>query len=100
MVQFCIMSLSLPPIPNILQATLPELTGLYNTRISSSLDYTPPPPYSRESKIKRSYCIAEEIKQGRGGTYRDLDRRRDSLVQLKHFQTSRSVNNALHIHGR
>ena len=41
MVQFCIMSLSLPPIPNILRATLPGLTRFCNTRISQLvvLDY-------------------------------------------------------------
>ena len=41
MVQFCIMSLSLPPIPNILRATLPRLTRFCNTRISQLvvLDY-------------------------------------------------------------
>ena len=44
MVQFCIMSLSLPPIPNILRATLPGLTRFCNTSISQLvvLDYSPP----------------------------------------------------------
>ena len=39
------MSVSLPPIPNILRATLPGLTRFCNTRISQLvvLDYKPPP---------------------------------------------------------
>ena len=92
MVQFCIMSLSLPPIPNILRATLLGLTRfLQYTDLSACtfrLHPPPPPPSSRESMIKCSYCIAEQIKQGRGGTYRDLDWRRRSLVQLNYFQAS------------
>ena len=44
MVQFCIMSLSLPSIPNILLATLPELTRFCNTQISSSFRLPPPLP--------------------------------------------------------
>ena len=98
MVQFSTLSLSLPPIPNILRATSPSsqgsaihvflgrdplfpvgLVGILVEWIAPLvLDYHPhrPPPApnsSRESMIRRSYCTTEEIEQGRGGTYHDLD---------------------------
>ena len=105
MVQFSTLSLSLPPIPYFFQATS-QISQGSAIQVYLVLDYTPtlPPPTLPEKvwldAVWCSYCITEEIEQGRGGTYRDLDWRRGNLVQLKHFQASRSVNNALHIHGR
>ena len=66
MVQFSTLSLSLPPIPNILRATSPSSQGSA-IHVFLVLDYHPtlrPPTSSRESMIRCSYCITEEIKQG------------------------------------
>ena len=99
MVQFS--TLSHPSLPSLTFYGPP--TRAHKVLRYTYLDYHPhlhPPDSSRESMIRCSYWITEKIKHGWGGTYRDLDWRRGSLVQLKHFQASRSVNNALHIHGR
>ena len=77
MVQFCIMSLSLPPIPNILRATLPGLTRFCNTRISQLvvLDY---PGYQWFfSRTKRSFAADISCfvpKYGRNFDPLELDR--------------------------
>ena len=96
MVQFSTLSLSLPPIPNILQATSPSSQGSA-IHVFLVLDYhphTPRPPPPSQTLPEKVWLDAVTV-----------SRKRFNKAGLGHtvILTEGEValfNNALHIHGR